>query len=122
MTLAKSLALAAVLTVGVASSAFAYQVTGPILELTDSKIVVQKGKEKWEIARTGATEIPVDAKVGDKVTIEYGMTAEKVEMKGAKKAEKQPTAHPATATAGEAAPTHVSTKAPKPVPAPAVSH
>ncbi len=126
--LLKTMALAAVLTTviigGVASSAFAYQVTGPILELTDSKIVVQKGKEKWEIARTGATEIPVDANVGDKVTIEYGMTAEKVEVKGAKKAEKpatQPSAQPATATAGVNATTHVSTKAPKPMPAPAVS-
>ena len=77
-----TLALAAVFTVGVASSAFAYQVTGPIVELTDSKIVVQKGKEKWELARTGSTELPVDAKVGDKVTVEYGMNAEKVEVKG----------------------------------------
>lgn len=125
MTMIKSLALAAVLTVGVASSAFAYQVTGPILELTDSKIVVQKGKEKWELARTGATELPVDAKVGDKVTIEYGMTAEKVEVKGAAKKAEKPAATPATATAGAPAATPVSTKAPKApkaAPAPAVAH
>lgn len=25
-----------------------YQVTGPVLEVTDTKIVVQKGNEKWE--------------------------------------------------------------------------
>ena len=81
MTKLTTLALAAVFAVGVVSSASAYQVTGPILELTDSKIVVQKGKEKWELARTGSTEVPVNAKVGDKVTIEYGMNAEKVEVK-----------------------------------------
>ena len=32
-----------------------YQVTGPVLEVTDSAIVVQKGSEKWEIARDVAT-------------------------------------------------------------------
>ena len=40
-----------------ASSAWAYQVTGPVLEVSDSKIVVQKGKEKWEIARTPDTKV-----------------------------------------------------------------
>ena len=35
----------------VAPAAMAYQVTGPVLEVTDTKVVVEKGKEKWEIAR-----------------------------------------------------------------------
>jgi hypothetical protein len=26
-------------------------VTGPVLQLTDDTIVVQKGKDKWELAR-----------------------------------------------------------------------
>jgi hypothetical protein len=34
-----------------ASAPKTYQVTGPVLELTDDAIVVQKGKDKWEIAR-----------------------------------------------------------------------
>ena len=60
---------------------FAYQVTGPVLELTDTKIVVQKGKEKWEIARDASTKVTGDLKVGAKVTIEYKMTATSVEVK-----------------------------------------
>jgi hypothetical protein len=68
----------------VASSAWAYQVTGPVLEVSDSKIVVQKGKEKWEIARTPDTKITGDLKVGSKVTIEYSMTAKSVDVKADK--------------------------------------
>jgi cytochrome c1 len=64
-----------------AGSAWAYQVTGPVLELTDTKIVVQKGKEKWEIARTPDTKVTGELKVGAKVTIEYTMSAKSVEVK-----------------------------------------
>lgn len=64
-----------------ASSAWAYQVTGPVLEVTDSKIVVQKGKEKWELARTPDTKVTGDLKVGAKVTVEYSMTAKSVDVK-----------------------------------------
>lgn len=66
--------------------AMAYQVTGPVLELTDSKIVVQKGKEKWELARDAGTKMTGDVKVGDKVTVEYKMTATSIEAKGGGKA------------------------------------
>jgi hypothetical protein len=62
-----------------------YQVTGPILELTDSKIVVQKGKEKWEIARTADAKVTGELKVGQKVTVHYTMTAKSIEVKDAKK-------------------------------------
>lgn len=65
----------------VASSAWAYQVTGPVLEVSEAKIVVQKGKEKWEIARTPETKVTGDLKVGAKVTIEYTMSAKAVEVK-----------------------------------------
>lgn len=58
-----------------------YQVTGPILELTDTAIVVQKGKEKWEIARGPDTKVKGDLKVGAKVTIEYRMSAASIEAK-----------------------------------------
>lgn len=73
----------------VASLAFAgapktYQVTGPVLEVKDDLIVVQKGKEKWEIARGADTKVTGDLKVGSKVTIEYRMTAATVEVKDAK--------------------------------------
>jgi hypothetical protein len=58
-----------------------YQVTGPVLELRDDVIVVQKGKEKWEISRAADTKIKGDLKVGAKVTIEYRMSAATVEAK-----------------------------------------
>ena len=59
-----------------------YQVTGPVLEVTDSTITVQKGKEKWQIARDKETKTPGEVKVGDKVTIEYTMSAKNIESKG----------------------------------------
>lgn len=68
--------------------AMAYQVTGPVEEVTDSKIVVQKGKEKWEMARDAGTKVKGDVKVGDKVTVEYKMTATSIESKGGGKAKK----------------------------------
>jgi len=67
-----------------AADANTYQVTGPILELTDSKIVVQKGKEKWELARTADTKVTGELKVGAKVTIQYSMTAVSAEVKADK--------------------------------------
>lgn len=76
--------LIAVIALAVASSAWAYQVTGPVLEVTDTKIVVQKGKEKWELARTPETKVTGDLKVGAKVTVEYSMTAKSVEVKEGK--------------------------------------
>lgn len=62
-----------------------YQVTGPVLELTDDLIIVEKGKEKWEISRDAATKVTGELKVGSKVTIYYRMTATDVEVKADKK-------------------------------------
>jgi len=61
-----------------------YQVTGPVLEIKDDVIVVEKGKEKWQIARDKDTKVKGDLKVGAKVTIEYRMTAATVEVKETK--------------------------------------
>ena len=85
------LALATVVTVpgaAHAESTKTYQVTGPVLEVTDSTITVQKGKEKWQLARDKETKGASDVKFGDKVTIEYTMTAKTVESKGGAKADK----------------------------------
>ena len=79
------LALASAVTVSGAAHAEAtktYQVTGPVLEVTDSTITVQKGKEKWQLARDKETKAPGEVKVGDKVTIEYTMSAKSIESKG----------------------------------------
>jgi hypothetical protein len=67
-----------------------YQVTGPVLEMNDTMIAVQKGKDRWEIARDANTKVTGDLKVGAKVTITYTMSATEVEAKadkGAAKAE-----------------------------------
>ena len=74
-----------------AATAKAYQVTGTVLEISDSSIVIQtvKGNEKWEIVRGEKTKVAGDLKVGAKVTIEYRMQAVSVEVKAEKPAEKK---------------------------------
>ena len=58
-----------------------YQVTGPVLELTDTKIVIQKDTEKWELVRTADLKVTGELKVGAKVTVKYTMTATSVDVK-----------------------------------------
>lgn len=72
-----------------AADAKTYQVTGPVLEVNDTYIVVQKGEDKWQIAHGKGTK-GATVKVGDKVTVQYQMVAVEVEIKGdkAEKAEK----------------------------------
>ena len=65
-----------------AADAKTYQVTGPVLEINDTYIVVQKGEDKWQLACDKATAGKV--KVGDKVTIQYQMVAKILEVKTAK--------------------------------------
>jgi len=86
---ALSLALGSV---SFAADAKDYQVTGPVLDVNDSMIAVQKGKDRWEIARSSSTKTSGDVKKGDKVTVHYTMTATDIEVKadkGAKKEEKK---------------------------------
>ncbi|HVP40110.1 MAG TPA: hypothetical protein VMS93_13110, partial [Candidatus Saccharimonadales bacterium] len=85
------IALLACAVLAAAMAAFAaapktYQVTGPVLEKTADMIVVQKGKDRWELAIDAGSKIPADLKVGDKVTLEYRMTVTSCEVKGAKPA------------------------------------
>ena len=81
----KQIALAIALAALAGSAAAAektYQVTGPVVEVKPDSIVVQKGKENWEIGKGGvATEV----KKGDKVTVQYKMTATSIEAKPEKK-------------------------------------
>ena len=86
---AVSLALGSV---SFAADAKDYQVTGPVLDVNDSMIAVQKGKDRWEIARSSSTKTSGDVKKGDKVTVHYTMSATDIEVKadkGAKKEEKK---------------------------------
>ena len=66
------------------AAAKTYQVTGPVLEVSDTMIAVQKGKDRWDIARDASTKVTGDLKVGAKVTIEYRMSATAVDVKAEK--------------------------------------
>ncbi len=83
--LALVLALAALAATAQAAQPKTYQVTGPVLEVTADTVVVQKGTERWEIARSADTKVTGELKKGEKVTIEYRMTAATIEVKAAKK-------------------------------------
>ena len=83
-TLLVACALVLVASLALAGPPNTYQVTGPVLELKDDIIAVQKGQDKWEIARGKDTKVTGDLKVGSKVTIEYRMTATAIEVKDAK--------------------------------------
>lgn len=61
-----------------------YQVTGPVLDVTDTAITVKKGEDNWQIARDAGTKIKGDLKVGARVTIQYRMVATDVEVKSEK--------------------------------------
>ena len=76
-------------TTALAGQVSTYQVTGPVLEVRDDMIAVQKGKDRWELARDRDTKVTGDLKVGSKVTIQYRMTATSVDAKEAKAAKTQ---------------------------------
>ncbi len=61
-----------------AAGAKTYQVTGTVVEMTGSKITVQKGTEKLEIDLDPTIKTTGDVKVGATVTITYVMSATKV--------------------------------------------
>ena len=84
LTIAGSLALSSI----ALAAGKTYQVTGPVLEVNDSMIAVQKGKDRWEIARDASTKVNGELKVGAKVTITYTMTATEAEVKADKGAAK----------------------------------
>src|SRR5438876_9884515 len=98
----KAFSLIAAASLALSSLAFAagaktYQVTGPVLEVNDSMVAVQKGKDRWEINRDSNTKVTGDLKVGEKVTVTYTMSATEVEVKagkGGKKEAAKPAASP----------------------------
>ena len=90
----KAFSLLAAASLALSSLAFAagaktYEVTGPVLEVTDSMIAVQKGKDRWEINRDSNTKVNGDLKVGEKVHITYTMSATDVEVKAGKAAKSE---------------------------------
>jgi hypothetical protein len=74
---------------GAFAAAKVYQVSGPIVEVSDKLIVIQKGDERWELDRDADTKIVGELKVGQKVTVYYRMQATKVESKETKASSKE---------------------------------
>jgi hypothetical protein len=67
-----------------------YQATGPLVDVRDDAIVIDKGKEgKWEIARDANTKVSGTLQKGAKVTVYYRMQATEIEAKEADKRTKQ---------------------------------
>jgi len=83
---AAALALSLLFTSAAFAAPKTYQVTGAVVEASDSAIIVQKGKEKWEINRTPQTKLAGNLTPGSKVTVQYTMTADSVEVKNVDKA------------------------------------
>jgi len=82
----KKMIIAMVLFASALSFAKDYQVTGSVTEVTDSKIIVDKKGEKFEIAKSATTKTAADVKVGQKVTVYYSMSATEIEAKPEAKA------------------------------------
>ncbi len=61
-----------------------YQMTGVVTEVTDATITIQKGADKFQLARDKGTKIKGDLKVGAKVTIQYRYVAIDVDVKAEK--------------------------------------
>ncbi len=80
-TLLLGLVLSLALTGSVLGDDHNYQVTGPVLAVTDTSITVQKGKDPWTVSRDANSKITGDLKVGSKVTIKYHMVADTVTVK-----------------------------------------
>jgi len=56
------------------------RVTGMLAELRDDLIVIEKGKERWEILRTPGTAVKGELKKGARISIEVRMSAASVEV------------------------------------------
>ena len=84
-----ALALAVPAVPAAAAQPKTYQVTGPVVAVDDATITVEKGKEKWEIARDKETKVTGDVKVGAKVTVTYRMSATSIEAKAEKAPKKK---------------------------------
>lgn len=71
------------------SATKAVVITGPVTELRDDVVVIQKGKQQWEIARSAATQITGELRKGALVTIEVYMSAGAIEVREEKSSSKK---------------------------------
>lgn len=60
-------------------------ISGPVTEVRDDVIVIQKGKQQWEIARGAATKVRGELRKGALVTIEVYLSAGTIDVREEKK-------------------------------------
>ncbi len=77
-SLLATLCLSAILACPALADDHSYQVTGPVLAVTDTSITVKKSGAPWTVSRDASTKVTGDLKVGSKVTIQYHMVADTV--------------------------------------------
>jgi len=75
-----------------------YQITGPVMAVDDTSIIIRAKKEKWQFSRDPNRSASEQVKIGDVVTVTYWMTSAKVEIKDKKSSPSKPEA------AGESTP------------------
>lgn len=90
MKSAVSLFLVALLSSPAVMADKSYQKTGTVVSVSDKAIVIATDKEgNWEFKRDNSTKVDAAVKKGGKVTVQYSMSASKVEAKGDAKADKK---------------------------------
>jgi len=60
-------------------------ITGPITDVREDMIVIQKGKQQWEIARGPSTKVRGELRKGALVTIEVYLSAGTIDVREEKK-------------------------------------
>jgi len=60
------------------------RITGQVVEVRDDVIVLQKGKERWEVARHAGTRIKGEIRKGARVTVDFRAVAASIEVRDEK--------------------------------------
>lgn len=60
------------------------RITGQVAEVRDDVVVVQKGKERWEVARHAGTRIKGEIRKGARVTVDFRAVAASIEVRDEK--------------------------------------
>lgn len=56
-------------------------ITGPVTDVREDMIVIQKGKQQWEIARGPSTKVRGELRKGALVTIEVYLSAGNIDVR-----------------------------------------
>lgn len=57
------------------------RITGQVADVRDDVVVIQKGKERWEVARHPGTRIKGELRKGARVTVDFRAVAATIEVR-----------------------------------------